>query len=261
VKLTDLDAGGQGWDVHSPKMTTVVSRCGFAIVAALLGCGGKSAATGAPSDAGSPASRDASASSDASDHDGSSSDASGEDGASPTRNSACTPLSQQTGDAVNTSHGRLDGTLVYVLPPDGSAACNGDDSHVHLQIEVNGSVYDVAVDIGTTTDEVGLYEATMSVPGGPWQEGWHGADTLSYPSLGVKSTELPLASPDSIAAQIESQVAGTSRIAIFCTGYSQGNGCHDVHYENGNGKDGAIVLDPTSASSPLLFFRFSGETF
>ena len=33
------------------------------------------------------------------------------------------------------------------------------------------------------------------------------------------------------------------KIAVFCTGYSEGNGCHDVHYENGNGKDGAIVLD------------------
>jgi hypothetical protein len=34
-----------------------------------------------------------------------------------------------------------------------------------------------------------------------------------------------------------------------------------VHYESGNGKDGAIILDPTAATSPILFFRFSSDSF
>jgi hypothetical protein len=242
----------------------IVCRCGIVAVTALLACGGKSATTAeAPdaSDASSAASQDAASSGDADDGGESPGDASGESDAAAPRNSACTPLSQQNGTAVNTSHGRLDGTLVYVLPVSGSSACNGDNSHVHLQVEVSGSIYDVAVDVGTTGDEVGFYEDTMTVPGGVWAEGWHGTDALTYASIGVTSTELPLASPDAVAAAIESHLAGTSKISIFCTGYSQDNGCHDVHYENGAGKDGAIVLDPTAASSPMLFFRFSGETF
>ena len=230
-----------------PMRVTIVWTCRLVAVTALLGCGGKSAATAGASDASSASSPDAASSDDANDDAnedaGPTADANGEGGAPASRNSACTPLSMQTGTAVNTSHGRLDGTLVYVLPVSGSNACNGDNSHVHLQIEVSGSVYDVAVDVGQTGDEVGFYLATMSVPGGTWQEGWHGADTLSYPSLGLKSTELPLASPDAVAAAIESNLAETSKISVFCTGYSQGNGCHDVHYENGNGKDGAIMLE------------------
>jgi hypothetical protein len=178
------------------------------------------------------------------------------------RNSSCTPSSAQTGTLVNTSHGRLDGTLVYVLPVDGAYSCNGDSSHVHLQVEVSGLVYDVAVDIGSSGDDVGMYEETLAIPGGTWAEGWHGADSLAYPSLGLKSTSFPTTTPADIASQVESLLTSTSKISIFCTGYTPGdNGCHDVHYEDGTGKDGAIVLDPTAATSPILFFRFQGQSF
>ena len=186
---------------------------------------------------------------------------SGEDGGQPARNSTCTPLSKQTGTAVNSDYGRLDGTLVFVVGVGQGYACNGDSSHVHLQIEVSGSVYDVAVDIGQSGDEVGLYQENISVPGGAWAEGWHSSESLSYPSLGVQSSSLPLVSPNPLGAQVESLLSGTSKISIFCTGYVQGNGCHDVHYVDGSGKDGAIVLDPTAADSPVLFFRFSSQKF
>jgi len=177
------------------------------------------------------------------------------------RNASCTPLSAQTGTDINTAHGRLDGTLVFVVDEGTGKNCNGDDSHVHLQIEVSGSVYDVAVDIGTApSDEVGMYEETMAVPGGAWAEGWHD-DTLAYPSIGVHSTSFVTMAPNAMASQVESLLATTSKISIFCTVYSTDNGCHDVHYENGSGKDGAIVLDPTAAMSPVLFFRFTTDSF
>ncbi len=185
----------------------------------------------------------------------------GEADAAP-RNAACTPTSQQTGTLVNTQHGRLDGTLVYVLPVGGSGKCNGDDSHVHMQIEVSGLVYDVAVDIGASGDEVGLYEQTLAVPGDAWAEGWHGTDSLSYPSIGLKSAQFPVGAPADVASQVEALLAPVSKVSVFCTGYTPtDNGCHDVHYENGNGEDGAIVLDPSSATSPVLFFRFQGQSF
>jgi len=154
------------------------------------------------------------------------------------------------------------GTLVYVVDVGQGKQCNGDDSHVHLQVEVTGSIYDVAVDIGTApNDEVGYYEETLAVPGGAWAEGWHGADTLAYPSLGLHSTSFPTTDPATVGAQVEALLASTTKISIFCKGYPQGNGCHDVHYEDGTGEDGAIVLDPTAAMSPVLFFRFSTQTF
>ena len=169
-------------------------------------------------------------------------------------------MSDETGTLVNTTHGRLDGTLVYVLPVDGSSACNGDSAHVHLQIEVSGNVYDVAVDIGKSGDEVGWYEKTMSVPGGAWSEGWHGADDLGYSSLGLSSSEFTTLDPSDMGSQIETLLASTSQISIFCTGYTpQDDGCHDVHYQDGTSQDGAIVLDPMAATSPVLFFRFTDQ--
>ncbi len=231
---------------------------------------------------------------DVSNDDGASDEA-GENADAALRNAACTPTSQQLGAAVNTAHGRLDGTLVYVVPPlgnfddagyaeddfDGGAdggfhhdhdggfdagsigalyQCNGDDSHVHLQVEVSGNVYDVAVDIGSAGDQVGMYQAVIALPGGAWAEGWHD-DDLSYVSLGLHVAQFPLESPTTNAASLESLLEGTSRISIFCTGYSQGNGCHDVHYEDGTTNDGALVLDPLSASPTLVFFRFVSQSF
>jgi hypothetical protein len=180
----------------------------------------------------------------------------------PPRNGSCTPLSQQNGTAVDTNHGRLDGTLVYVLPIDGSSSCNGDSAHVHLQVEVSGSVYDVAVDIGKSGDEVGWYQQDMAVPGGAWSEGWHGADSLGYSSLGLGSGAFTMLAPSSMGSEVESLLASTSKISVFCTGYTPGdNGCHDVHYQDGTSQDGAIVLDPTAATSPVVFFRFVNQSF
>jgi len=178
------------------------------------------------------------------------------------RNASCVPTSQQSGTAVNTSHGRLDGTLVYVVGVGQDHQCNGDSSHVHLQVQVSGEVYDVAVDIGTApSDEVGSLEQSMALPGGPWAEGWHGSDSLAYPSLGLHSSSFVTAAPSAMGSQVEAALTATSEISIYCTGYSQGNGCHDVHYKNGSGEDGAIVLNPNSATPQILFFRFQTQSF
>jgi hypothetical protein len=178
------------------------------------------------------------------------------------RNASCTLLTAETGTAINTAHGRLDGTLVFVLPVGGARACNGDDSHVHLQIEVSGAVYDVAVDIGSTKGgEVGYDEVMMAMPDGAWSEGWHGTDTLAYPSLGLHSTDFTTVAPDTLATQLETRLADVTEISIFCTGYSEEDGCHDVHYEHGDGDDGAIVLNPKAATPSILFFRFTDQTF
>jgi len=245
---------------------------GVTCVALLMACGGASKdpvqdGSGSGTDAGS-GNLDADGGSVDSSTDDSATDsstdaaASAEGDAAP-RNAACTPTSQQTGTAVNTTHGRLDGTLVFVVPPVGNYdQCNGDSSHVHLQVEVSGSVYDIAVDIGTApNDEVGMYEEAITLPDGTWSEGWHGDDALSYKSLALSSTNFPIESPSAIANVVESLLESTSEISIFCTGYSQDNGCHDVHYEDGTTNDGAMVLNPSAASPTIVFFRFSTQTF
>jgi hypothetical protein len=188
-------------------------------------------------------------------------EASGPPDGKPSYTPACTPLSSETGTAIDTSHGRLDGYLTFVLPIGGSEACNGDDSHVHLQITMDGNVYDVAVDTGRFTGDVLLYETNMPIPDGAWSEGWHGTDALTYTSLGIHSTQFTPEAPAALGTKLQAELAGVNHISVFGTGYAQGNGCHDVHYEDGNGNDGAIVLEPLSATPHVLFFRFSTDTF
>jgi hypothetical protein len=177
----------------------------------------------------------------------------------PSYTSTCTPLSEQTGTALDTAHGRLDGYLAYVVPKDGPASCNGDDSHVHLQIRMNGAIYDVAVDIGTFTGDSNLYEADMPLPMGAWSEGWHD-DGLSYPQLGLHSTQFTPEDPTTLGQKIQSELAGANHVSVFGDSYSTDNGCHDVHYENGT-TDGALVIDPVSPSAHIMFFRFSTQSF
>jgi hypothetical protein len=183
----------------------------------------------------------------------------GVDDGPPTRTSACTPLSQQTGTAINSFHGRLDGYLTYIVPRGGPSSCNGDYSHVHLQVKMNGNVYDVAVDIGKTAGDALFYEADMPPPHGTWQEGWHN-DGLSYTQLGLHSTQFASEDPATLGQKIESELANVNHISVFGEAYNTNNGCHDVHYQNGS-TDGAIVINPLSPTAHVLFFRFSTQSF
>jgi hypothetical protein len=178
----------------------------------------------------------------------------------PNRTAACTPLSQQVGTALDTNFGRLDGTLAYVVPINGNRGCNGDGSHVHLQVRVQSAIYDVAVDIGTFTGDVNLYEEDILLPGGPWAEGWHGTDSLTYTALGVHAPEFTPENPSALSAQLVSELAQVNHISIFGTSYNTANGCHDVHF-HGGGTDGAMFLDPLSPKAHALLFRFQTDNF
>ena len=190
----------------------------------------------------------------------SSESSSAEDG-TPSYTETCTALSGETGTAINTTHGRLDGYLAFVVPIGGSGACNGDDSHLHLQVRMDGNIYDVAVDTGQFDGDVNLYETNMAMPDGAWSEGWHGDDALTYASLGIHSGQFTPEVPATLGSKLLTELAGVNHISVFGTGYPSGNGCHDVHYHDGDGQDGALVIEPLSPSPHVLFFRFSTDTF
>ena len=230
-------------------------RCVLATALLLVACGSKSSeATPIPDEAGGD---DSAVAPDEGAHL-EAGEASSTDG-TPSYTSACTPLSEQTGTAFDTAHGRVDGYLAYVVPQGGPSSCNGDDSHVHLQIRVKGVIYDVAVDIGTFTGDANLYEADMPLPQGAWSEGWHDVG-LSYPQLGLKSSQFTAEDPTTLGQKIQSELAGVNHVSIFGDSYSTENGCHDVHYENGT-TDGALVINPLSPTAHILFFRFSTQSF
>jgi hypothetical protein len=173
-----------------------------------------------------------------------------------------TPTRQQCtgkfGSGLTAAHGRLDGYLVSILAPGGSKTCNGDSSHVHLQVMMMGAIYDVAVDTGSSGDDIYYLAENLAIPDGTWAEGWHTGDALSYKTLGVKSTSFAKLSPSVAPTTVENELATANHISVFGTGYNA-NGMHLIHYNSG--KDGAIVIEPQAASSRLLLFHFSEDSF
>jgi hypothetical protein len=233
----------------------------LALLAIACGGNGSNGQTGADAGDDSGAPGDDGSIADAGDaSDAESGDSGGGDDGTPSYTPACTPLSQQTGTAINTFHGRLDGYLSFVVPVGGSHSCNGDSSHLHMQVRMKGSIYDVAVDMGKFSGDVLLYEMDEAIPDGAWSEGWHGNDSLDYHALGLVAAQFTPEDPATLGQKLQTELAGVNHVSVFGENYTQGNGCHQVHYVGG-GNDGAIVVHPLAAKAHVLFFRFSTQSF
>jgi hypothetical protein len=179
----------------------------------------------------------------------------------PTRQT-CT---SQFGSALPSSptFGRLDGYLVAILAPGETSGCNDDDSHVHLQIEMNNAIYDIAIDAtdsATHVDDVHTGTLDVAMPSGPaWAEGFHTDVTIDYPTLGAHSTALPLFSKAQIVSTLTADLATANHISIFTTTYGD-NGAHLVH-RDGSGHDGLLVTQPLSTPSHVRLLSFTDQTF
>jgi hypothetical protein len=162
------------------------------------------------------------------------------------------------GHGLTAVHGRLDGYLVSIVPV-GAHGCNGDSTHVHLQVSAQGGTYDVAVNVSDPAD-VDFLAKDMALPDGPWSEGWHPgqAALLDYPSLGVHDADFTPTPLAQLTAKLDSELATANHVSIFMTGYGADGG-HLVH-RNGGGNDGAIVVRPLGAPR-VLMFRFSDQAF
>lgn len=166
------------------------------------------------------------------------------------------------GSAMTTAFGRLDGFLVAIVNINGSSTCRGDDNHLHLQIRVNGKVQDIAVNVESTTGSpnVDFLEINAPLRGGAWSEGWHPGQTLDYPTnLGVSSSQFTARPLAQLATLIDSALANANHVSIFTTGFDSTGG--DLIHREGSNHDGAIVINPLSASPEYLLFHFSDQTF
>ncbi len=177
------------------------------------------------------------------------------DDGTPTRQ-ACTST---FGTALTKTFGRMDGYLVAIVPP-GNGGCNADSNHLHLQVRVNGAIYDVAVDVDSPTIE-DVHTGTRDLPliGAAWSEGWHPGGLVDYVSLGVHSVDLPLGTKPGLVSEMTNDLASANHVSIYATGYGP-DGAHLVH-RNGNGHDGVIVTQPLSSPSHMRFLSFTSQSF
>ena len=184
--------------------------------------------------------------------------------ATPSGSSDGTPTRDQCtssfGTGLSSSHGRLDGILVAIVPPSSNHTCSADSDHVHLQISVNGAIHDVAVNVHDNNGgNVYFHEADLSLPDGAWSEGFHSGDSLDYVQLGMHSGDFTSLSESALSQKISDELATANHVSVFATPYNS-SGVHLVH-RVGNGDDGAIVIRPLSGTPHLLFFHFANQSF
>lgn len=180
------------------------------------------------------------------------------DDGTPTR-IECKPKSQ-LGDALTTAYGRLDGILVAIVPPANSGGCQADNDHLHLQIRMNGDIYDVAVNVGENgLDDVHSTTREIAMPGPAWQEGWHTTVSANYVTLGLHATDLALESSAQLVTELMSDLATANHISVFATGYDT-DGAHLVH-RTGQSRDGLIVTQPLSRPAHVRMFAFTRQLF
>ena len=166
------------------------------------------------------------------------------------------PCTNSFGTEMTDAHGRLDGILVSVVDPS-HVGCASDSTHVHLQVRSNGAVYDSAVNV-----DGGFYlTKDIAMPGIAWTEGWHTDQPFDYtqPAVDVHSTDFQAADLGTMNTMVEDALVGVNHISIYMTGYNA-NGGHLVHRE-GTDIDGTIIIDPLSATSHAILFRFSTDSF
>jgi hypothetical protein len=186
------------------------------------------------------------------------------DAAGPDASGDGTPIRQTCtssfGTGLGFTHGRLDGYLVSIVPPSLVRACNADSHHLHLQVDMDGSVYDVAVNISDTDSPVGIaFLERDHALATPWSEGWHTDAALDYVDLGVHAGDFTPTAQAVVDSRIEADLADVNHISVYMTGYGPDGG-HLVH-RNLTGEDGAIVLHPLAQTPRFLMFHFATQSF
>lgn len=171
------------------------------------------------------------------------------------------PCTDNFGDGLSSTHGRLDGVLVAIVSP-GAQQCSGDDDHLHLQVLASGQTYDVALNVRSIFGDPDVRLLTQAAPltGKPWAEGWNPGVGLDYlADLGVRATDFTPYPIDVLTKDVEDVLSTANHLSIYGTGYGP-EGMHKIHRDT-SGNDGAVVLDPLSGTSTYLLFRFADQSF
>ena len=241
------------------RLATLVTVAPLAIAVAVGACGSSSSS----SSPGTPVDGDASAADDADSVDASTAaDTSVVDAKPDVDKSA--PCAKTFGTALTASFGRLDGTVVAVLPPNDQACTAPNATHMIIQVSMGGAVYRMVVDVLSNqgSPDVLFDEIDAPLAAGAWAEGWHAGAALDYvTTLGVHSPAFTAMHQADIVAQITSEIDLGAHISVFATATSaEPDSAHLVH-RNLTNADGAIVVRPDSATPHYMLIRFGEQVF
>jgi hypothetical protein len=167
------------------------------------------------------------------------------------------------GTSLTASFGRLDGTVLAVVPPDDQACTAPNATHLVVQATMGGAAYRLVIDVLSNqgSPDVSFFELDAPLTGPTWSDGWHPSQTLDYvTTLAVHKTQFTAKHEADLVTKITSEIALGAHISIFATATSaEPDSAHLVH-RNLTNADGAIVIDPDTAPHYLLM-AFDEQSF
>lgn len=165
--------------------------------------------------------------------------------------------------ALTPAFGRLDGSVLAVVPPNDQACAMPNSTHLVLQVTMGGAAYRMVVDVLSNQGSPDLWFTELDAPlaGPAWSDGWHTDAALDYATtLGVHSTGMAELNQSELVAKITSELELGAKVSVYATsGSTEPSSAHLVH-RNATNADGAIVIDPDTAPHYLLL-RFDDQTF
>ena len=168
------------------------------------------------------------------------------------------------GETLTASYGRLDGTIVAIVPPDDQACAMPNRTHLVIQILMGGLVYREVVDVLSNQGDpnVRLFELDHPLVGAPWADGWHTDAMLDYPSqLGLHATQFTPVAQGDLVTRITDELVLGAKISVYGTSETEHDSAHLIHRTTVANTDGAIVIDPDGASPHWLTMTFDEYVF
>lgn len=167
------------------------------------------------------------------------------------------------GQELTAAFGRLDGTVLAVVQPKDTQCALPNDDHVVLQVLMNNAAYRMVINIQSSYGDPDVrYQALAhTMPAPAWSEGWHPGLALDYVAdFGVHTSAGFTPHPLAELSQVITDAIGLGQKVSVYAESSGGDSAHKIHRNTGK-TDGAIVLDPDSASPTVLLFHFANQSF
>jgi len=166
------------------------------------------------------------------------------------------------GQDLTNGFGRLDATVIAVVPPGSTTCPRPNSTHLILEVRQGGEAYRMvaAVESSSGNPVMAFAERDAVLAGPPWAEGWHVGVTFDYVNtLGVHRLDFAPKPMEELADVITDQLELGARVSIFATVEDQPDSAHLIH-RNFTGADGAIVIRADTAPHYLLL-RFDNQLF
>jgi len=180
----------------------------------------------------------------------------------PVRRLPCLPRTSLATDLPSDQYGALEAEVVSLVPPGTGGGCPADSDHLHLQLDVSGKRYDVAITIAAI-DGTPMAILTKDIAPALPSLGWS-SDTFDLPkALGVASADYTSLASGPLLARLTTELETASRVSIHGRSYTDGTGVHNVHRNGGSGRDGVILMRRNGAAGTdhAIALRFSGDVF